>query len=143
MDQFNLEGFFPYKLSLLSDRISKGFAEIYGPKFGISLAEWRVIVHLAQRGKVSVREIFQHVGMDKSKVSRAATRLEAAGVILKKVNTCDKRLVELSLTTKGKRMMSQLAPLAREYETRVLAKLPTAQQQALANALDSLLEKTP
>ncbi len=140
MDAFDLDQFFPYRLAVLSAKVSKGFAEEYGKEFGISLAEWRVIVHLAMAGKVSVREIYQRVDMDKSKVSRAATRLEAAGVILKKVNPQDKRLVELSLTAKGKRMMNRLAPMAREYEARVLAVLSPEQRAALDDIFDTLLE---
>ncbi len=141
MDTFNLDQFFPYRLSVLSAKVSKGFAEIYGKEFGISQAEWRVIVHLAMAGKVSIREIYQRVDMDKSKVSRAATRLEAAGVIRKKVNETDKRLVELSLTAKGKRMMDRLAPMAREYEAQLLARLSGDQHKALCAILDTLLEE--
>ncbi len=140
MDTFDLDQFFPYRLAVLSTKISKGFAEVYGKEFGISLAEWRVIVHLAMAGKVSVREIYQRVDMDKSKVSRAASRLEAAGVILKKVNAQDKRLVELSLTPKGKRMMDRLAPMARDYEAQVLAVLSPEQRAALEGIFDTLLE---
>ncbi len=140
MDAFDLDQFFPYRLAVLSAKVSKGFAEEYGKAFGISLAEWRVIVHLAMAGKVSVREIYQRVDMDKSKVSRAASRLEAAGVILKKVNAQDKRLVELSLTPKGKRMMNRLAPMARDYEAQVLAVLSPQQRAALEDIFDTLLE---
>ena len=140
MDAFDLDQFFPYRLAVLSAKVSKGFAEEYGKEFGISQAEWRVIVHLAMAGKVSIREVYQRVDMDKSKVSRAATRLEAAGVILKKVNPQDKRLVELSLTAKGKRMMNRLAPMAREYEARVLAVLSPEQRAALDDIFDTLLE---
>ncbi len=140
MDAFDLDQFFPYRLAVLSAKVSKGFAEIYGKEFGISLAEWRVIVHLAMAGKVSVREIYQRVDMDKSKVSRAASRLEAAGVISKKVNAQDKRLVELSLTPKGKRMMNRLAPMARDYEAQVLAVLSPEQRAALEEIFDTLLE---
>ena len=38
--------------------------------------EWRVIANLTQKEAVSVRDIFERVDMDKSKVSRAASRLD-------------------------------------------------------------------
>ena len=139
MDTFILEDFFPYRLALLSNRISTDFAKLYGAEFGISLSEWRVMAHLAQQKKVSVREIYTRVGMDKSKVSRAAARLEAAGIVLKKVNSADKRLIELSLTSKGHAMMAKIAPMSRAFEDDVLAALPAAQRKALDQALDILL----
>ena len=56
------------------------FARRYGAESGISIPEWRVLAHLAEGGPVSVRDIHARVDMDKSKVSRAAARLEEAGL---------------------------------------------------------------
>jgi len=123
MAKFDLEAFLPYQLAVLSSRVSREFASLYRQKFGISIPEWRVIAHLSQAGSVSVREIHQKVDMDKSKVSRAAARLEKAGYISKRLNPADRRLVELALTDKGRAMVEEIAPMARAYEERVLAAL--------------------
>jgi len=123
MNDFDLDAFLPYQLAVLSSRVSDGFMALYKEKFGISNPEWRVVAHLSQAGSVSVREIFRKVDMDKSKVSRAATRLENAGYITKKSNSKDRRLVELALTDKGRSMVAELAPIARAYEEEVLAAL--------------------
>ena len=120
---FELGAFLPYQLAVLSARISRGFSTLYQQKFGISVAEWRVVAHLSQAGTVSVREIHERIDMDKSKVSRAASRLEAAGYITKTANPEDGRLVALALTAKGRAMIDDLAPLARAYQDSVLAEL--------------------
>ena len=120
---FDLDAFLPYQLAVLSVRISRGFSTLYQHKFGISVAEWRVVAHLSQAGTVSVREIHERVDMDKSKVSRAASRLEATGYITKTANPEDGRLVALALTAKGRAMIDDLAPLARAYQDSVLAEL--------------------
>lgn len=143
MDTFNLEDFLPYRLAVLSSRVSSEFAKLYGAEFGISLPEWRLIAHLAQQEEVSIREIYTRVGMDKSKVSRAAARLEAAGIVSKKVNNADKRLIELSLTEKGRTMMAEIAPMSRAFEEDMLTALPPAQRAALNDALDTLLNAFP
>ncbi len=123
MAKFDLDAFLPYQLAVLSSRVSREFASLYRQKFGISIPEWRVIAHLSQSGSVSVREIHQKVDMDKSKVSRAAARLEKAGYISKRLNPDDRRLVELALTDKGRAMVEEITPMARAYEERVLAAL--------------------
>ena len=123
MSNFDLDAFLPYQLSVLAAQVSSGFADLYQKKFGITLAEWRVVAHLSQAGSVSVREIYKKVGMDKSKVSRAASRLEASGLVSKRVNGNDRRLVELELTPKGRKVIDELTPIAREYEARVLTAL--------------------
>jgi len=121
--KFSLDSFLPYQLAALSSRVSREFAKTYVSKFGITIPEWRVIFHLHTSGPVSVREIFQRVDMDKSKVSRAASRLEESGLISKKTNPADRRLVELELTQKGRDLMSKITPLALDYERQLMAKL--------------------
>ncbi|HGG05955.1 MAG TPA: MarR family transcriptional regulator [Aliiroseovarius sp.] len=120
---FNLETFLPYQLAVLSQRVSQGFSRHYRDEYGISVAEWRVVAHLSQESAVSVREICRRVDMDKPKVSRAASRLEDAGYVIKKTNPQDRRLVELSLTSKGRQMVSDLTPRAKAYEDEILSVL--------------------
>lgn len=143
MTNFNLDDFLPYQLSELSRRVSAGFSRHYRDRYGISVAEWRVMAHLSQQEAVSVREIHRRVGMDKPKVSRAATRLEAAGYLTKVVNPNDRRLVELSLTGKGKDLIATLAPIAAEYQAWLVSELGdgaerfVTQVSVLARALDA------
>lgn len=140
LDDFDLNAFLPYQLSVLAARVSNGFSELYRQKFGITIPEWRVVAHLSQAGAVSVREIHQRVDMDKSKVSRAASRLETAGYVSKRINGTDRRLVELELTPKGRKMIDELTPIAREYEAQVLAGLGD-QNQGFRAALETLLKE--
>lgn len=120
---FVLDDFLPYQLAVAASRVSRQFAALYQEQFGISMPEWRVVAHLSQAGSVSVREIHQRVDMDKSKVSRAASRLESAGLITKKVDQNDRRLVELALTTKGQALIEEMAPIAETFQQKLLSNL--------------------
>ena len=117
---FSLERFLPYRVNVLASRISKRLAGVYGEQFGITIPEWRVLAHLANRRKISVREIFDRADMDKSKISRAAANLEGAGLIEKKSNASDRRLLEMSLTDEGQRLFDTIAPLALAFEARLM-----------------------
>lgn len=123
MSDFSLDDFLPYQLAVLSSRISREFSEIYAENFGLTVPEWRVIVHLHNAGPVSVREIQARVDMDKSKVSRAATRLEKSGHITKETNADDRRLLKLALTSKGHDLMKQIIPLAHKFEDKLTKRL--------------------
>lgn len=137
MSTFVLDEFLPYQLSVAAQRISREFSALYRDRFGISIPEWRVVAHLSREERVSVREIHDRVDMDKSKVSRAASRLEAQGYVSKRTNPSDRRLVELELTPKGRALVDEIAPIAREFEGRVLDRLgPSA--AGLRDALKSL-----
>jgi DNA-binding MarR family transcriptional regulator len=120
---FDLSAFLPYQLAVASSRVSKAFAERYRAEFGLTTPEWRVLAHLAQSDAVSVREIHARVDMDKSKVSRAAARLEASGLIEKRENPGDRRLLDMRLTAKGRDLIDRIVPIADAYQDEILTLL--------------------
>ena len=123
LSDFNLTEFLPYQLAVVASRVSRRFAERYRAEFGLTIPEWRVLAHLGQSGAVSVREIEARVDMDKSKISRAAARLEGAGLIEKRENAEDRRLLQMTLTPKGRDLMDRLAPIAETYQAELVAAL--------------------
>ena len=120
---FDLSAFLPYQIAVAASRISRRFAERYKAEFGLSLPEWRVLAHLAQSDAVSVREIHARVDMDKSKVSRAAARLESAGLIEKRENGEDRRLLDMRLTDQGRDLIARIVPIADAFQAEILAQL--------------------
>lgn len=124
--EFDLDTFTPYRLAAAARRTSEALARQYRHRFGISVAEWRVLVHLAHSGVVSVRDIEARVSMPKYEVSRAATALEAAGYIAKATSAADRRLVDLSLTDTGRALMQQILPLARAFQAEIETRLGSA-----------------
>ncbi len=54
---FQLQEFLPYSITVLADQMSEQFAAQYQPRFNISVAEWRVLAHVAHDDQLSVREI--------------------------------------------------------------------------------------
>ena len=120
---FDLNAFLPYRLNAASSRISRAFSDRYRAEFDISIPEWRVLAHLYQSGDVSVRDIEARADMEKSKVSRAATRLEASGYITKAVNDADRRLLVLRLTSEGQTLVARLLPVAMQFQAEMLAQL--------------------
>lgn len=142
MHSFDLDAFLPYRLAKLASRVSRGFAQEYSARFGLSIPEWRVMAHLSQSDTVSVRELHLKADLEKSKASRAAARLESAGLVVKKISKTDRRLIELSLSPKGEEMMAELRPLALSYEADVLGALSADDRKQLDRLIGQLLEKT-
>jgi DNA-binding MarR family transcriptional regulator len=87
-----------------------------------------------------VRDLERRAGLEKSKASRAAARLEAAGYVAKAQNAGDRRLVSLSLTAEGRALMAELLPLALAYQKRLEALLAD-HLGALEAALDLMMEE--
>lgn len=142
LPEFDLGRFTPYRLAVAAEKTSEALARQYREKFGISIPEWRVLVHLAQpldgAATVSVRDIEARVAMEKSKVSRAATRLETAGYIEKAQDAGDRRLVRLALTDKGRGLMADLLPLAMAYQAEIERRLGNVMAE-FETGLDAIL----
>lgn len=136
---FDLDNFLPYRLAVAASHVSREFEALYRKEFGISNAEWRILAHLSQADKVSVRDIHKRVDMDKSKVSRAAARLEQAGLVEKLANRSDRRLVSLSLTTAGLDLVGRIMPMALAFQERLIQRLGDI-APLLASGLDRLAE---
>ena len=138
-EAFDLDAFLPYLVNVLARKLSTGFAAIYGERFGISIAQWRVLAHLSGHAKVSVREIHERVALDKVSISRAAAGLEAAGYISKIVSETDRRLVELRLTRKGTALFKDMSKLAVEFEQKALGGLSEPEREAFKQTIRKLI----
>lgn len=120
---FRLSDFLPYQLAVAAARVSREFSTRYRREFGLSIPEWRVLAHIAQEDRVSVREIQARVDMDKTKVSRAAARLEEMGLIEKRPHAGDRRLLDMRLTPKGAETFGRIAIVAVAYQDELLFRL--------------------
>lgn len=76
-----LDDFIPYRLSVLSNRISRSVAALYAERFGLTIPEWRVMAVLGleetRAGCVCANTVAERTEMDKVQVSRAVARHDA------------------------------------------------------------------
>jgi DNA-binding MarR family transcriptional regulator len=133
-----LERFLPYRLSILSNTLSQAIARDYQQRFDLSMTEWRVMAVLARFDALSAREVAERTAMDKVAVSRALARLVAAGRVSRTTHDGDKRRSVLGLTAAGWAIHDTVAPLAREHEREVLARLDAGEIATLTRILDKL-----
>lgn len=141
MEKFDLNSFLPYQVNVLASRMSRSLEARYRNKFGITVSEWRILVHLYQdqAGLVSTRDIQQRVDMHKSRVSRAAKKLEGSGYIIKRPHPTDRRIINLALTEKGHEIMGEISPIASQYQVDLLASLGEL-GKPFRDGLNALLE---
>lgn len=136
-----LEAFLPYRLSVLSNRVSRAIAGVYSEQFGLSISEWRVIAVLGRFPGLSAAEVAERTAMDKVAVSRAVARLFEKGCLEQNRSASDRRRSVLVLTREGVTLFETISPLARDYERKLLACLPAADKKRLDSILASLLER--
>ena len=136
----NLKEFLPYRLSIVTNRISASFARLYSEKFNLSIPEWRVMAVLGQQPGLSADEVCSETEMDKVPVSRAVTKLLDKGLLNREFSGTDRRRSILSLTEAGYSMYTQIVPLALAYEVELKAALTDEEQAQLDVLLNKLSE---
>jgi len=134
-----LEQFLPYRLSVLSNRISQEIARLYADRFQLNVTEWRLLAVLGRYPDLTATELSERTAMDKVAVSRAVASLVDDGRLTRKVDGEDRRRAKLRLSAKGYRIYDEVAPLALQYQQRLLSELSEndrAQLEALLARLN-------
>jgi len=135
-----LEDFLPYRLSILSNRVSRAIAARYAKAFNLTIPEWRIIAVLGRRPGLTAKEIAEATEMDKVAVSRAVAKLVGARRIRTNADAADARRQRLTLTRDGEHLHSRIAPIALASEQKLLAALDARERRDLDALLDRLLE---
>jgi DNA-binding MarR family transcriptional regulator len=133
----DLERFVPYRLSVLSNRVSNAIARQYSERFGLSIPEWRVMAVLGGAPDLSASEVARATEMDKVQVSRAVASLMQAKRVQRQTDSADARVTRLSLTSKGRAIYDEIAPAALALEAQFLDALSPEERVAF----DILLAK--
>ena len=134
-----LEEFLPYRLSILSNRVSRAIAARYAKTFGLTIPEWRIIAVLGRKPGLTAKEIAEATEMDKVAVSRAVAKLVAAKRIATRADAGDARRQLLHLTPQGENVHARIAPIALASEERLLSSLSERDRVRLDDLLDRLL----
>lgn len=135
---FDLEQFFPYRLSVLSNTVTRALARLYESEHDLTIAEWRLLAILARFEPLSASGVCERSAMDKVRVSRAVTRAVSRGLVDRGVDRDDRRRSTLTLTAKGRAIHDRIVPLAQERETQILSTLSREEGARLFDVLTRL-----
>lgn len=132
-----LEAFLPYRVAVVSQRLSRALARRYEQRFGVSIPEWRCLAVLAGGSRLTAGELALRTSLDKVQVSRAIARLRARELVAREVDDSDRRAVRLSLPPAGEALFAEIAQVARAWEEELVGALGHDERATL----DGLLEK--
>jgi DNA-binding MarR family transcriptional regulator len=134
----DLDRFIPYRLSVLTNRVSNAISRQYSERFGLSIAEWRVMAVLGGTSGLSAREVAARTEMDKVQVSRAVAGLMRRKRLQRQTDGADARVTRLSLSAKGRAIYDEIAPLALKLEQQFLDALTPEERRSFDGLLTKL-----
>jgi DNA-binding MarR family transcriptional regulator len=134
----DLQRFVPYRLSVLTNRVSRAIAARYAAEFDLTIPEWRVLAVLgAERTGLTAGELADATAMDKVAISRAVARLMRKRRVAAQEDISDRRRQVLRLSALGQRVYERVAPVALECEARLLEALSPRE----LDLLDAMLSR--
>ena len=136
-----LERFVPYRLSVLTNTVSRALARSYAERFGLTIPQWRVVAVLGRESPLSARDLGERTVMDKVTVSRALQALIADRRVARATDRDDRRRAVLRLTPSGRALYRRIVPLARRYEARLLQVLGGRERRDLDRLLSRLTDR--
>jgi DNA-binding MarR family transcriptional regulator len=95
------------RLFRTSIRLQTAFDRCFA-HFGMTAQEAAVLVHCAEEGETSAGKLATAMGRDKGKITRFVDRLEADGLLTRKNDPRDHRLLIIKATSKGRRIVPHL-----------------------------------
>ena len=137
-EDFQLEDFLPYRLSVAAESVSRLIARKHLARSGLGMPEWRLLAAVGRFGVLSPTIAGEQTAMDKVKVSRAAASLVARGLLRQAQDPDDGRGRLLRLTRKGSGLYADVASIAGEIETALAVGLTKTEWNTLHKALGKL-----
>ena len=105
---------------------------------GVHEGQQYVLRCLWREDGLSPGEVARRLGLATPTVTRAATRMEATGLLRREPHPSDRRLVRLRLTDRGRELEKVIDEQTNQLTERALATLGAAERESLVRALHEI-----
>jgi DNA-binding MarR family transcriptional regulator len=130
--------FLIYKIGVLRRLLDRYSNPAITDRFGLTVAEWRVLTHLYAVSPITARQLGLRVHADKAEISRACAGLVKRGLATRKADAKDRRSALLAITPRGERLHDAIIPLRQALQDELEIPLTARELAELHRLLDKL-----
>jgi len=130
--------FLPYVINRVTSQLNVDFNAGLRVR-DMTLTHWRVLAFLTETDGLGVSALADYTVTQQSTLSRALQQMERLGLVERRTQAGDNRLVGIHITAKGRTLFAEILPLALQLRDRALAGLSAAEQQTLVELLQRVL----
>ena len=139
----DLGNYLPYLINRVGFALVESFTVTALTPNGLSIAMWRVLAALSNRGEQRQIDLVDMTSIDASTMSRLVTRLVRLGLVTRSRSATSNREVVVELSSKGQVLVRRLIPIAKKLEQTASAGLPpkdlAVAKRALGRMYDNLV----
>lgn len=113
--------------------------------FAVTTAQYELLLVIRRLGKsgAGCSELGKHLAAPGPDVTRMLDRLDSAGLVARKRDEKDRRVVHTALTAKGEALLESAAPAVQQAELTVFEGLADSERQRLAVLLQGVRRNCP
>lgn len=134
-----LDAYLPYLLNRAGARIAQSFGEEVRP-LGATLQIWRVLAALREHDGRRMGDLADTTSIEMSTLTRLVDNMEKKGLVSRRRDAADARVVVLHVAPAGRRLTQRILPIAERYEKVALAGFDVREAEQLRRSLRRLYE---
>jgi len=134
-----LVSYLPYLLNRAGGRIATAFGEEMRP-LGASLQIWRVLAALREKDGRRMGDLSKTTSIEVSTLTRLVDNMEKSGLVERRRDADDARVIALHVTAAGRRLTRRILPIAERYEAVALKGFSAQEAETLKKALRRLYD---
>ena len=124
-----------YRFAIYADFYARQLMEMYGPTYGLTFSDWRLMAVLGVRAPMSATEAGKLTSLKPDQVTRVVDSLLEKGLVSRRADREDRRRVLLSLSAKGVRTFKAIDKVRYAVECDMLSTLGKAELETLGTVL--------
>jgi MarR family transcriptional regulator, organic hydroperoxide resistance regulator len=121
-------------------KLMRSAADAAMSRHGVRVGQNLVMEALAEEDGLTPGEVAHRLGVTTPTIVKMATRMEATGLIKRRRDARDARLVRLYLTDQGRSLLGPIEEERRRLQERATANLTAAERRHLDSALAKIIE---
>ncbi|MEM7683642.1 MAG: MarR family transcriptional regulator [Pseudomonadota bacterium] len=133
-----LTQFLTYRVVKLHNALNAQAVAVLDRVAGITLAQWRIIALVGSGTAKTARDIAQKSIIAPAVTSRTTRVLEEDGLVSTRRPSADRRVLELTLTAKGRQVYEETLPHMQARQRALLSMLSTAERDMILGIFDKL-----
>jgi MarR family transcriptional regulator, organic hydroperoxide resistance regulator len=122
-----------------ASKLMRGAADVAMSRHGVRVGQNLVLEALWEDDGLTPGEVAQRLHVTTPTIVKMATRMEAAGLLTRRRDARDARLVRLHLTARGRSLRAALEGELRALEERATATLTATERRHLERALAKIV----
>ncbi len=134
----DLNKYLPYRLLVVTAKVTQAYEKRYEQDFGISIPESRILNVLGQYHTLNSTEIGELTTMTKSRVSAAVNRLLLLGMLVRIEDQEDQRVFRVKFSPSGRELYERMVPVALEMEEKITSAFGPKDRATFMKLLDAI-----